>query len=281
MVPTRINLGVGVLLVVLLGAGACAGGEGDGSAGNRPVASSPAPPSPEATEASPEPPPPAVSSAPPSVAPTTSPARPSPSPQGCPTGEKQREVETALDAIGGYGPVTVDGVQSETDCAAIVKFQKRFGISPPNGRAGPTTADVSRRIAASLTPAERAKCGAGGGLTACVDLSQQTMWVVRDGEVIMGPTVVRTGFSGYATPAGTFRIGYRNVKEWSKPYKVWLPYWQHFVDGIGFHETTTYLHNMGNGSHGCVNLLHSDAVELWGLLRNGTTVKTFGRRSGT
>jgi lipoprotein-anchoring transpeptidase ErfK/SrfK len=277
MVPGRISLGVGVLLVVLLGAGACAGGEGDGSAGNRPVAASPALSSPVPV-ASPEPSPPAASSAPPSAAPTT---KPPSSPAGCPTGEKQREVETALDAIGGYGAVTVDGVQSETDCAAIVKFQKRFGINPSNGRAGPTTADVSRRVAASRTEAERAKCNAGGGLTACVDLSLQTMWVIRDGAVVFGPVPVRTGFSGYATPAGTYRIDYRNVKEWSKPYKVWLPYWQHFIDGIGFHETTTYLHDMGNGSHGCVNLLHADAVELWGLLKNGTTVKTFGRRPNT
>jgi len=279
MVPTRISLGVGVLLVVLLGAGACAGGEGDGSAGNRPVAASPAP-YPQEPEAEPSPSvAPSEPPASPSAAPSSKP--PAPSPDGCPTGEKQREVETALDAIGGYGTVTVDGVQSATDCAAIVKFQKRFGISPANGRAGPTTADVSRRIAASRTAAERAKCNAGGGLTACVDLTLQTMWVVRDGEVVFGPVPVRTGFSGYATPAGAYKIDYRNVKEWSKPYKVWLPYWQHFVNGIGFHETTTYLHDMGNGSHGCVNLLHADAVELWGLLRNGTTVKTFGRRSGT
>jgi lipoprotein-anchoring transpeptidase ErfK/SrfK len=206
-----------------------------------------------------------------------------PTAPGCPVGDKQHEVEVSLAAIGKYGPIVVDGVQTPADCATIVAFQKRFGISPSNGRAGPTTADVARRIAASLTPAERAKCQpAGSGLTACVDLTMQTTWVIRaDGAVAWGPTVVRTGYKGYATKVGRFKINERNIKEWSIPYKVWLPYWQHFTAGQGFHETTTYLHNMGNGSHGCVNLLRSDAKELWNLLPYNSTVHTFGRRPGT
>jgi lipoprotein-anchoring transpeptidase ErfK/SrfK len=218
--------------------------------------------------------------APPAVAPPATVPAAAP---GCPVGEKQREVETALAAIGSYGAVVVDGVQTPADCAAIVKFQKRFGISPANGRAGPTTADVGRRIAGSLQPGERAKCTPGGSaLTACVDLTLQTVWVVRaDGSVAFGPTVVRTGFRGYATPAGTFKVNNRNMREWSIKYKVWLPYWQHFTRGMGFHETTTYLHNMGKGSHGCVNLLRGDARELWNLIGYNTTVKTFGRRPGT
>jgi lipoprotein-anchoring transpeptidase ErfK/SrfK len=219
-------------------------------------------------------------STPPTPPPSTAPAAATP---GCPVGDKQREVETALAAIGSYGPVVVDGVQTAEDCATIIKFQKRFGISPANGKAGPTTADVGRRIAASLQPGERAKCAPGGSaLTACVDLTLQTMWVIRsDGSVAFGPTVVRTGFRGYATPAGSYKVNERNMREWSIKYKVWLPYWQHFTSGMGFHETTTYLHNMGNGSHGCVNLLRSDARELWNLIAYNTVVKTFGRRPGT
>jgi hypothetical protein len=186
-----------------------------------------------------------------------------------------------LAEIGSYGPITVDGRQSGADCATIKKFQSRFGISPANGRAGATTADVARRIAASLKPAEQAKCGAGSGTAACVDLTLQTMWVVKNGAVVFGPTVVRTGMRGFATPAGTFKIDDRNTKEWSNPYKVWLPYWQHFTRGDGFHETTTYIHNGGIGSHGCVNLLRGDAKALWTTIGYGTTVKTFGRRPGT
>jgi lipoprotein-anchoring transpeptidase ErfK/SrfK len=218
------------------------------------------------------------SSSPPAAASSTKPAA-----AGCPVGDRQREVEVSLAAIGKYGPIVVDGQQTAADCATIVAFQKRFGISPSNGRAGPTTSDVAKRIAASLTPAVRARCQpAATGLTACIDLTQQTTWVVKaDGSVVWGPTVVRTGYQGYATRVGKFKINERTLKEWSIPYKVWLPYWQHFTAGQGFHETTTYLHNMGNGSHGCVNLLRSDAKELWNLLPYNATVHTFGRRAGT
>ena len=216
------------------------------------------------------------------AAPTSTPPKPPASKvAGCESGEKQREVETYLARISGYGDVTVDGQQSDADCAAIRRFQSRFGISPANGRAGATTADVARRISISVSAEELAKCGAGAGLSACVDLTTQTMWVVRDGAVVFGPTVMRTGMKGYATPAGTYSVFNRSPKAWSTPYKVWLYYWQNFVRGIGFHSTTTYLHDMGRGSHGCVNLLAGDAKTLYSTIGQGTTVRVFGRRPGT
>jgi lipoprotein-anchoring transpeptidase ErfK/SrfK len=215
----------------------------------------------------------------PSPTPTKSPTK-SPTPATCVQGDKHRQVEELLAQIGSFGSITVDGQQSATDCATIKKFQSRYGISPANGRAGGTTADVARRIAGSLSNAERAKC-ASSGTVVCVDLTLQTLWVVRGGAVVLGPTVIRTGMAGFATPAGTYKINERNLKEWSDKYKVWLPYWQHFTQGDGFHETTTYIHNSGIGSHGCVNLLRADAKALWDTVGYGTTVKTFGRRPGT
>jgi peptidoglycan hydrolase-like protein with peptidoglycan-binding domain len=199
----------------------------------------------------------------------------------CVTTARQRDVETALSSLGPYRDVRVDGQQSPSDCAVIRRFQQRFGIEPANGNADATTADVSGRIAASSTRRGLARCGATSGVTACVDLSSQTMWVVRDGALVLGPTVVRTGFRGYTTPAGTYRINKREPREWSEPYQVWLPYWQRFVGGIGFHESTTYLHDAARGSHGCVNLLHGDAVETWNELHMGAAVRVFGRRPGT
>lgn len=276
----RLLIGAAVAIAVLSGGAAYAVAGPGGASSGRVVLHGTALPS--ATTSSPSSPAP-TSAAPQPVAATSASSSKPAATAGCPQGEKQREVEAGLAAIGRFGAVVVDGVQSQADCAAIVAFQKRFGISPSNGRAGPTTADVAKRIAASLTPAERAKCQpAASGLTACVDLTQQTTWVVRsDGSVVWGPTVVRTGYKGYATNVGKFKINERTLKEWSIPYKVWLPYWQHFTAGQGFHETTTYLHNMGNGSHGCVNLLKSDAKELWNLLPYNSTVHTFGRRAGT
>jgi lipoprotein-anchoring transpeptidase ErfK/SrfK len=205
-----------------------------------------------------------------------------PPPPACPQGDRQRDVEAALHQLGDFGPVTVDGQQSTGDCAAIKKFQARYGIRPAVGQAGAATADIARRIVATSTAAEQAKCTAqGSSLTICVDLTQQTAWAVRAGAVVWGPTTIRTGKPGFATRTGTYSIFNRNTREWSDPYKVWMPYWQAFNGGIGFHETTTYLHNGAIGSHGCVNLLHSDAVALWNLAKIGTAVHVFGRRPGT
>ncbi|WP_408635492.1 L,D-transpeptidase [Phytohabitans suffuscus] len=51
--------------------------------------------------------------------------------------------------------------------------------------------------------------------------------------------------------------------------------------GIGFHETTTYIHTKSIGSHGCVNLLPSDARAFYDLGKVGSRVYVFGRRPGT
>jgi lipoprotein-anchoring transpeptidase ErfK/SrfK len=193
---------------------------------------------------------------------------------GCATGPYQKQVEGYLKKLGGFGAVTADGRQSAADCAAITKFQKRYGIQPAVGRAGPTTYSVAKRLANTRTSACRAK----SVTTVCIDLTHQTIWVMKNGKVIYKPTVTRTGMKGYRTPTGTYRIIQRAKREWSNPYKVWMPYWQRFVRGIGLHQTTTYLHDGWRGSHGCVNLLGSDARSLYGKLRIGTTVKVFGHR---
>jgi hypothetical protein len=283
---------VALAVATLVGAGACAfDPEADGGGGGGPVPVGAA----EVTGASGAPGPdqrtrpataPVRPVAKPSPTPTRStpkPTRPaakptgSPSVAGCPQGEHQREVEAYLARLGGFGTLTVDGRQSAADCAAIKKFQKRYDIRPAHGRAGPTTHDVAKRLATTDT----GRCRAGSGTTFCIDLTRQTTWVMRNGKVHVKPTVTRTGMPGYRTPAGTFTINYRNVKEWSDPYEVWLPYWQHFTQGMGFHETTTYLHDKSIGSHGCVNLLHADAVRYWELGKVGSQVVLVGRRPGT
>jgi lipoprotein-anchoring transpeptidase ErfK/SrfK len=275
-----------VAVVVLVGAGACAleaGPRSEDTGASRPAAT---PSTSTGASASPGPgqvekPGPAAQPTPGSAAEPGPAAEPSPTPtrkpHGCPRGEHQKQVERQLSRLAGYGTITVDGVQSAADCKAIKKFQRRFGISPAAGRAGPTTLAVARRIATTDT----ADCDAGKRLTICIDLTRQTVWVMRGGAVALGPTVTRTGMSGFATPAGKYRIGWRNPREWSNPYEVWMPLWQQFYGGMGFHETTTYLHNGSIGSHGCVNLLPVDARGLWDLAKVGTRVHAFGRRPGT
>jgi|GEM_PF-3476549 len=193
------------------------------------------------------------------------------------TGKYQREVEELLAELDTYGEVFVDGEQSKEDCKAIRKFQKRMGIQPAEGYAGELTRDVATRIVES----DFASCDPTGSIVVCIDLTNQTLWVTDVGEIVYGPTVVRTGMAGgYQTQTGKLSIANKAEMEWSKPYKVWLPYWQHFYMGQGLHETTTYIHD-SFGSHGCVNLLTEDAQALYQMIGVGDQLHIFGNRPGT
>lgn len=195
----------------------------------------------------------------------------------CPPGEFQAEVEAALDKIGTYGRVVADGKQSVLDCRTIIAFQTRMGIEPHDGTPGPTTRDVADRIAAT----DVTQCPLSDAPVACVDLTNQTFYITQNAVTVLGPTVTRTGMPGWATPAGDYPIGGKARTTWSVPFSVWLPYWQQFYFGDGLHETTTYIHNMWNGSHGCVNLLHDDAVNAYQILSVGSIVHLYGHRPGT
>ncbi len=210
------------------------------------------------------------------------PASPSPSKPACAKGKYQLEVEQILAAMGGFGTIKADGEQSDADCAAIKKFQTRFALRPVDGNPGPATHDVAKRLHAS----DPGRCGAGAELTACIDLTNQTTWLMKEGKVVHGPTVTRTGYDhpdghGAPTPSGTYKIIERQRNNWTETFQVYLPYWQRIMGDNGFHETTSYIHDMSLGSHGCVNLLRSDAVAYWETLKVGSTVKLFGRRPGT
>lgn len=206
-------------------------------------------------------------------------AEPPPAPPSTPTpaptatcGEFHHEVEAVLTKLGGYDV-------SAPDCAAIKQFQQRYGLQPVDGVAGKATNAVAQRLAAS-DPAQ-CEAGASGALVACVDLTNQTTWLMNGGTVVYGPTVMRSGFADYVTPTGTYAVQRRAEQSWSVPYKVWLPYWQAFNGDIGFHQTTSYLHDASLGSHGCINLLPTDATAYWDTLGEGATVQVFGHRAGT
>ena len=190
------------------------------------------------------------------------------------TGPYQRTVEQYLAAHPAYGRVTVDGRQSATDCATIKRFQTRFGISPVAGYAGPTTRGVVDR----LNSAAVSRCNTGTRV--CVDLTSQTVWFVKSGTIVLGPTTIRTGRAGLRTPSGEFAIGTKKTMTTSSYYGTKMPYWEQFYRDMGFHETPSYLYT-GPGSHGCINMLRGDAIKLYGLTQRGTAVYISGRKPGT
>lgn len=155
----------------------------------------------------------------------------------------------------------VDGCAGPSTRAAVQAFQKANGLSA-DGVAGPKTR------AALAAPATLTPVSTRSGLHVEVDLSRQLLLVVRDGAVERIYSV-STGKQGYETPVGTFKIGRKERRSWSVPYKVWLPYASYFVGGVAFHAGTT---DVERASHGCVRVPSAFARELYDLLAPGTTV---------
>ncbi len=85
---------------------------------------------------------------------------------------------------------------------------------------------------------------------------------------------VSTGKGSNATPPGSFRIFRKEIKSWSYPFQVWLPWASYFVGGIAFHEYPDVPTQAA--SHGCVRVPRYDAQLLYkfGTLRTPVKVIT-------
>ena len=104
---------------------------------------------------------------------------------------------------------------------------------------------------------------------ACIDLSTQLAWFVRNGQVMRGPVRVATGRSGYGTEAGTFHVYRKNRMWYSTIYNnAPMPYSVFFDGGEAFHEGSVYVR-----SHGCVHLSASNAAWVFNFLNIGVEVQ--------
>lgn len=126
-----------------------------------------------------------------------------------------------------------------------------------------------------------------GSTYAEVDLSNQMMYFVQNGQVVLQSGIV-TGNpnKGNGTPQGVYSLAYKALDqvlrgtkkpdgtyEYETPVKFWMP----FNGGIGFHDATWQTSFGGsryqtNGSHGCVNLPYDVASQLYNLITAGTPV---------
>lgn len=193
------------------------------------------------------------------------------------TGPHQKQVEKFLG-------LKVDGKQSLADCKAIQSFQRKHGITPTMGYAGPLTWRTMNTMleqkAAGKNPNKAGKCPTNKGRIACVDLTRQLSWIQDGKKLKYGPVPVRTGKNGTETRTGSKKIYWRSINHWSTIYHVSMPYSQFFDGGQAFHSTTKSMWNPP-GSGGCVNMRPADAKAYWNLLRNGDDVYVYGRKPGT
>ena len=167
----------------------------------------------------------------PATATTREPTRASPTPShaepcGLPAGgAPARGGDVTWPGSAGSARSPSTGGSPAADCEAIKRFQQRYGIRPAQGRAGPSTADVAQRLATTDTDA------VPGRLQADVLCRPDPAdgWAIRGGKVVDAADrhPHRHGRLRHRRPARTRSTG-RNIKEWSNPYEVWMPYWQHF-----------------------------------------------------
>jgi lipoprotein-anchoring transpeptidase ErfK/SrfK len=109
-------------------------------------------------------------------------------------------------------------------------------------------------------------CGASA--RACVKLSTNQAWLLRDGKVLTGPVRISHGGPGYRTPPGTFGVTFKSRNHVSSIYHVPMPYAVFFNGGIAFHAG-----DVTGRSHGCVRLRPSTARAFFDSLQPGEVVQ--------
>lgn len=104
---------------------------------------------------------------------------------------------------------------------------------------------------------------------ACVDLSANQAWLLRNGKVTFGPTPVTHGMPGWSTPPGTFNVTFKNIDHRSSLFNgAPMPYSVFFNGGIAFHEGS-----LDSQSHGCVRLTNAAARTFFEALNVGDVVQ--------
>jgi hypothetical protein len=103
---------------------------------------------------------------------------------------------------------------------------------------------------------------------ACVDLSANRAWLIRDGAVELGPVRITHGRKGLRTPPGTFRVSFKSRDHVSSIYHSKMPYSVFFNGGIAFHQGS-----LRSQSGGCVRLSHAAARTFFGELNRGDVVQ--------
>ncbi len=111
-----------------------------------------------------------------------------------------------------------------------------------------------------------------------ISIDNQTLvYYVNGAPVLMTPCV--TGSPGRSTPRGVFQINScipgKRLK--GPTWNVWVDRWMRFCGNCGIHDAKWRKSFGGeiykkNGSHGCVNIPHDQALLLYSMVGVGTTV---------
>jgi hypothetical protein len=199
--------------------------------------------------------------------PIVPPPRPPPEPGGQPTTDT-RALQQRLADLGFLALSAVDGVPGEETRFAVIAFQKwerlvRDGIAGPQTRAALARAGRPSPITSG-----------GSGRRVEVLLDRQLALAIENNQVVRA-IHVSTGAPGFGTPTGAYSVFRKEMRSWSVPFKVWLPWASYFVGGIAFHEYPDVP--VTPASHGCIRTPRYDARWLYDFTPIGTPVSVLAR----
>ena len=159
----------------------------------------------------------------------------------------------------------VDGIEGYRTQQAVMAFQAWNGLQR-DGVVGPQTS-------AALAKAKRPKPqGSGPDKRIEVYREKGVALLITHGKTKRA-IHVSTGAPGTATPAGSFSVFRKELRSWSVPFQVWLPYASYFVGGIAFHEYPDVPPYPA--SHGCVRVPSPEAKGVYRFAKLGTAVVVF------
>ena len=112
-----------------------------------------------------------------------------------------------------------------------------------------------------------ATANASAGVIARIDISNQTMTVSEDGNVLYSWNV-STARRGYRTPRGSYRPIRMHKMWYSRKYdNSPMPYSIFFHGGYAIHGTNAVKSLGSPASHGCIRLHPSNAKTLYNLVQ--------------
>jgi len=175
-----------------------------------------------------------------------------------------RGVQLRLWQLGYLSRADVNGSLDYATSQALLAFQGWEKLS----RTGTMTGETQVALVNADRPRPRHR-SAGRHVEIHRDLG--VLLLVEDG-VVSRAVHTSTG-SGGVTPAGSFRVYRKELRSWSVPFQVWMPYAAYFVGGIATHQ---YPHVPEYpASHGCVRLPEGDAARVYRFVELGTPVQVF------
>jgi lipoprotein-anchoring transpeptidase ErfK/SrfK len=175
-----------------------------------------------------------------------------------------RDVQKRLAELKFLPNSQVDGKLGPRTRDAITAFQQWTGLAP-DGIAGPQTLGKLRTAAVPRHghegPPRRIEIYRAKGVTLLVDNGSVKRAIHSS-----------AGKRGYDTPRGSYRIQRKVLKDWSRPYRSWMPYAAYFHAGYALHEGAVPTYP---ASHGCVRLPSWDAADVYRFASVGTTVVVY------